>query len=253
MFVENLPGYIKEVLIALLPIAAVFVIFQLLTRRYQKRQIKRIAIGLIYNYVGLVLFLCGVNVGFAPIGAFLGSELASVSFKWVLVPIGMLIGYYIVKAEPAVQVLNEQEEEITGGTISKQMMNLSLSLGVSLAVGISMIRVLTGISIFWIIIPGYVLSLLLSFFVPPIFVGVAFDSGGVASGPMTSTFLLPLSMGACMAIGGNVVTDAFGVVALVAMTPLIAIQLMGLIYSVKSRKHKAALYMLSDDIILEDD
>ena len=156
----------------------------------------------------------------------------------------------VVVNDPA---FNEQVEEITGGTISKQMMNLSLSLGVSLAVGISMIRVLTGISIFWIIIPGYVLSLLLSFFVPPIFVGVAFDSGGVASGPMTSTFLLPLSMGACMAIGGNVVTDAFGVVALVAMTPLIAIQLMGLIYSVKSRKHKAALYMLSDDIILEDD
>ena len=252
-FIKALPHYAEEVIKSLLPVLGAFVVFQLFTRRYRRRQLLKISIGFIYTIIGLILFLTGVNIGFAPVGSLLGGELASKGFRWLLVPIGLLIGYYIVKAEPAVQVLNEQVEEITGGTISKQMMNLSLSLGVSLAVGISMIRVLTGISIFWIIIPGYVLSLLLSFFVPPIFVGVAFDSGGVASGPMTSTFLLPLSMGACMAIGGNVVTDAFGVVALVAMTPLIAIQLMGLIYSVKSRKHKAALYMLSDDIILEDD
>ena len=165
---------------------------------------------------------------------------------------GLVIGYYIVKAEPAVQVLNEQVEEITGGTISRHMMNMGLSAGVAIAVAISMLRVLTGISIFWIIIPGYAIALILSFIVPPIFVGVAFDSGGVASGPMTSTFLLPLSMGACMAVGGNVVTDAFGVVALVAMTPLLAIQIMGLLYSIKSRRRPAALYMLSDDIILED-
>lgn len=236
MFVENLPGYIKEVLIALLPIAAVFVIFQLLTRRYQKRQIKRIAIGLIYTYVGLVLFLCGVNVGFAPIGAFLGSELASVSFKWVLVPIGMLIGYYIVKAEPAIQVLNQQVNSVTNGAISVKMMNRCMSIGVAVSVGLAMLRVLVGIPIQWVILPGYVIALVLSRFVPKIFVGIAFDSGGVASGPMTSTFLLPLSIGVCQAIGGNLMTDAFGVVALVALTPLIAIQLMGILYNYKSSK-----------------
>ncbi len=256
MFVENLPGYIKEVLIALLPIAAVFVIFQLLTRRYQKRQIKRIAIGLIYTYVGLVLFLCGVNVGFAPIGAFLGSELASVSFKWVLVPIGMLIGYYIVKAEPAIQVLNQQVNSVTNGAISVKMMNRCMSIGVAVSVGLAMLRVLVGIPIQWIILPGYVIALVLSRFVPKIFVGIAFDSGGVASGPMTSTFLLPLSIGVCQAIGGNLMTDALGVVALVALTPLIAIQLMGILYNYKSSKlQKAAkepvILPIDSDIIVD--
>lgn len=256
MFVENLPGYIKEVLIALLPIAAVFVIFQLLTRRYQKRQIKRIAIGLIYTYVGLVLFLCGVNVGFAPIGAFLGSELASVSFKWVLVPIGMLIGYYIVKAEPAIQVLNQQVNSVTNGAISVKMMNRCMSIGVAVSVGLAMLRVLVGIPIQWVILLGYVIALVLSRFVPKIFVGIAFDSGGVASGPMTSTFLLPLSIGVCQAIGGNLMTDAFGVVALVALTPLIAIQLMGILYNYKSSKlQKAAkepvILPIDSDIIVD--
>lgn len=179
--------------------------------------------------IGLILFLTGVNTGFAPVGNLLGNSLAASRFKWILIPIGFIIGYYIVKAEPAVKVLNDQVEEITGGTISHKMMNLSLSLGVACAVALSMVRVLTGISIYWIIIPGYILALCLSHFVPPVFVGVAYDSGGVASGPMTTTFLLPFAMGACTAIGGNVVTDAFGIVALVALTPLIAIQVMGLV------------------------
>ena len=172
------------------------------------------SIGFLYTYVGLVLFLTGVNIGFAPVGSLFGSGLAESSFRWLLVPIGIVIGYYIVKAEPAVQVLNEQVEEITGGTVSHKMMNAALSL--------AMVRVLTGLNIYWIIIPGYIISLIFSHFVPPVFVGIAFDSGGVASGPMTSTFLLPLAIGACTAIGGNVVTDAFGIVALVALAPLIA-------------------------------
>ncbi len=251
-FIKALPHYAREVVISLIPVIGAFVIFQLIARRYRKRQLLRISIGFIYTIIGLILFLTGVNIGFAPVGSLLGSELASGTFRWLLIPVGLVIGYYIVKAEPAVQVLNEQVEEITGGTISRHMMNMGLSAGVAIAVAISMLRVLTGISIFWIIIPGYAIALILSFIVPPIFVGVAFDSGGVASGPMTSTFLLPLSMGACMAVGGNVVTDAFGVVALVAMTPLLAIQIMGLLYSIKSRRRPAALYMLSDDIILED-
>ena len=183
----------------------------------------------------------------------MGNSLAASRFKWILIPIGFIIGYYIVKAEPAVKVLNDQVEEITGGTISHKMMNLSLSLGVACAVALSMVRVLTGISIYWIIIPGYILALCLSHFVPPVFVGVAYDSGGVASGPMTTTFLLPFAMGACTAIGGNVVTDAFGIVALVALTPLIAIQVMGLVYSRKTKSPAVALSgELSDDIIIED-
>ena len=166
-----------------------------------------------------------------------------------LLPIGMLIGYYIVKAEPAVQVLNEQVEEITGGTISRHAMNRALQAGVAVAVALAMLRVLTGLSIYWVLIPGYAAALIMSRFVPPVFVGIAFDSGGVASGPMTSTFLLPLAMGACSAVGGNVVTDAFGIVALVALAPLIAIQIMGLLYARRTQAQTAP--NLLDDTVVE--
>ena len=249
VFGRDIPHYLQEVLVSLLPIAAVFLIFQLMTHRYQKRQVKRIVIGLIYTYVGLVLFLCGVNVGFAPVGSFLGHALAELPYNWVLIPIGMLIGYYIVKAEPAIQVLNHQVASVTDGAISVKMMNRCMSIGVAISAGLAMLRVLTGLPIHYIIIPGYVMALILSRFVPKIFVGIAFDSGGVASGPMTSTFLLPLSIGVCEAVGGNLMTDAFGVVALVAMTPLIAIQLMGLVFQIKTARQRklAALYVLPAD------
>ena len=194
----------------------------------------------------MILFLTGVNVGFAPVGSLLGSNLAAQPWKWALVPIGALIGYYIVKAEPAVQVLNKQVEEITNGSISRGAMNLCLSIGVSASVALAMLRVLTGMNIYFLLIPGYVIALVLTKFVPKVFVGIAFDSGGVASGPMTSTFLLPLAMGACTAIGGNVVTDAFGVVAMVAMAPLIAIQIMGALYNLKQKKTVSAAVVMAD-------
>lgn len=234
VFGTELPDFAGEVFISLVPIAAVFAVFQLITRRYNKRDIKRITVGMIYTYVGLVLFLCGVNVGFAQVGAFLGRKLASLAYNWVIIPIGMIIGYYIVKAEPAIQVLNRQVEDVTDGAISVKSMNRSMSIGVAISIGLAMLRVLVGIPIYWIVIPGYVIALVMSRFVPKIFVGIAFDSGGVASGPMTSTFLLPLSIGTCQAVGGNLMTDAFGVVALVALTPLIAIQIMGLVYKFKT-------------------
>jgi hypothetical protein len=242
VFGTSIPAYAREVLVSLFPIVLVFLIFQMFTRRYHRRQLKRIVVGLVYTYAGLVLFLCGVNVGFAPVGSFLGQELASLMFNWILIPIGMLIGYYIVKAEPAIQVLNHQVENVTDGAVSVKAMNRCMSLGVAISVGLAMMRVLTGLPIQWIILPGYLIALVLSRFVPKIFVGIAFDSGGVASGPMTSTFLLPLSIGTCQALGGNLMTDAFGVVALVALTPLIAIQIMGIVYQVKtSSMQKKAL------------
>ena len=236
VFAQGLPLYAREVLLSLVPILWVFLIFQWLTHRYHGLQIKRIIVGFGYTYVGLVLFLCGANVGFAPVGAYLGKELARLSLRWILVPIGALIGYYIVKAEPAIQVLNHQVEAVTNGAISVKMMNRCMQIGVAASVGLAMLRVLTGISIQWFVIPGYIIALVLSRLVPDIFIGIAFDSGGVASGPMTSTFLLPLSIGVCEALGGNLMTDAFGVVALVALTPLIAIQLMGLVYKLKTAK-----------------
>ena len=251
-FLIGLPHYAKEVLISLAPIAAVFGIFQLFSRRYHHRQIIRILVGFLYTYIGLVLFLCGVNVGFAPVGSLLGGEFVASGFSWLLVPIGALIGYFIVKAEPAIQVLNRQVESVTSGAISASAMNICLSVGVAVSVALAMVRVLSGISIYWILIPGYLIALIMSRFVPKIFVGIAFDSGGVASGPMTSTFLLPLCIGASEAVGGNVMTDAFGVVALVAMTPLIAIQIMGVVYKLKDSKMEKVKVSIDDaDEILE--
>lgn len=254
VFAQGLPLYAKEVLLSLVPILWVFLIFQWFTKRYHGLQVKRIIIGFGYTYVGLVLFLCGANVGFAPVGAYLGKELAGVPFRWILVPIGALIGYYIVKAEPAIQVLNHQVEAVTNGAISVKMMNRCMQIGVAASVGLAMLRVLAGISIQWFVIPGYLIALVLSRFVPDIFIGIAFDSGGVASGPMTSTFLLPLSIGVCEALGGNLMTDAFGVVALVALTPLIAIQLMGLVYKLKTagRVHPVPAAIADDcDMIVD--
>ena len=236
LFAVEFPTYLKEIAVSLLPIAAFFLIFNFAAMHLKKKQLIRIGVGLLYTYIGLVVFLTGVNVGFMPAGNYLGSVLAGLPYRWIIVPIGMLIGYFIVMAEPAVYVLMRQVEELTDGAISGEAMKHSLSIGVAVSVGLAMLRVLTGISIFWLLIPGYAIALVLSFFVPKIFTAIAFDSGGVASGPMTATFLLPFAMGACSAVGGNIVTDAFGVVAMVAMTPLITIQGLGVLYRVRSRR-----------------
>lgn len=205
----------------------------------RKRQVVKILVGMLYSYIGLTLFLTGVNVGFMPAGSYLGKQMASLPYRWILVPVAMLIGYYIVKAEPAVQVLNKQVADVTGGSISEKTMMTGLSIGMALSLGFSLFRVITGLPLLAFLLPGYALALGLSFVVPPVFTSIAFDSGGVASGPMTATFLLPLCMGACEALGGNILTDAFGIVAIVAMTPLIIIQLIGLFFELKTRREKA--------------
>lgn len=257
-FSVGFPEYMKEIAISMLPIVAFFFLFQLVSLRLRKKTLLKIIIGLAYTYVGLVLFLTGVNVGFMPAGNYLGNTLASLPYRWVILPIGMIIGFFIVKAEPAVYVLMEQVEEITSGAISGKAMGTSLSIGVSFSVGLAMVRVLTGLPISWMLIPGYALAIILSFIVPNIFTAIAFDSGGVASGPMTATFLLPFAMGACEAVGGNIVTDAFGVVAMVAMTPLITIQILGTVYKIRSLRSQQTeerpvyyLDTLDEDAIIE--
>ena len=240
LFCEALPTYLKEIAVSLLPIMVLFGVFQLAALRMDRRSLGRIGVGLGYTYIGLVLFLTGANVGFMPAGNYLGQVLAGQSFRWVLIPIGMLIGYFIVRAEPAVYVLNKQVEEVTDGAVSAQVMGIALSAGVSISVGLAMVRVLTGISILWFLMPGYAFAIGISFVVPKLYTAIAFDAGGVASGPMTATFLLPLAQGACVAVGGNIVTDAFGVVAMVAMTPLITVQLMGLAAQLKTGRRRAA-------------
>ncbi len=234
-FVNAVPQYSKEVAIAFLPLVGVFVLFQIFCHAFEPRKMARIAMGMLYTYVGLVLFLTGANVGFMPAGRLIGATIAGSggAAKYWLIPVGALMGGLVVAAEPAVHVLKKQVEEATNGNITQKVIGTALSLGVAASVGISMLRVLTGISILPFLIVGYGISLAISFFVPPVYTGIAFDSGGVASGPMTTTFILPFAVGACEALGGNVLTDAFGIVALVAMTPLITIQTVGLYSRIK--------------------
>ncbi len=240
-FVAAIPHYAGEVAAAMVPICVMFLLFQLLTRRFRGAQLLRIISGLVYTYVGLVMFLTGVNVGFMGAGQLIGATIAGSGAPFLLIPVGMLMGYFIVAAEPAVHVLVRQVEEVSMGSISQSAIRQGMSIGVAVSIGIAMLRVLTGISILWFLIPGYAISLALTFIVPQLFTGVAFDAGGVASGPMTATFLLPFAMGACEAAGGNLMTDAFGLVALVAMTPLVAIQLLGLAGRVRKRLADDAL------------
>jgi len=219
----------KEVGIALGLIVVFFLICQVAFLKLPMKRLLRIAIGVAFTYVGLAMFLTGVNVGFMPIGYKLGYTLAQRVSSGVLVLFGLIVGVLVVLAEPAIHVLNVQVEEVTGGLVSKKSMMMGLCIGVGASIALSMIRIVFDFSLVYYVIPGYFISLALSLFVPPVYTAIAFDSGGVASGPMTSGFILPLAVGACVALQGSeaVLRDGFGVVALVAMTPLITIQLLG--------------------------
>ena len=217
-----------EVLIALGLIVVFFLILQFTVLKLPKQKLLQIGIGIVYTYVGLVVFLTSVKVGFMPIGFKLGAEIAEYS-KPLLIVFAFVIGLVVVLAEPAVHVLNKQVEQITNGAVSKKSMLIALSLGVGISIGLSVIRIIYGFSLLYYLIPGYLISLGLSFFVPKIYTAIAFDSGGVASGPLTSSFILPFAVGACAVLCGEqeVLNLAFGIVAMVAMTPLITIQLLG--------------------------
>ena len=252
-YLHAFPEYMKEVTLALLPIVVFFLVFQFVSLRLRKLPFLRVMVGILYTYAGLVLFLTGVNVGFSPVGYALGAALTEGWKLWLLIPLAMLMGWFIINAEPAVHILNRQVEDLSAGAISAKAMGLSLSIAVATANGLAMVRVLTGISILWFLVPGYAVALAMMFVVPRTFTAIAFDSGGVASGPLTATFMLPFAMGASEALGGNVMTDAFGLVALVAMMPLITVQAMGGIYVLKSKRgaEKAAALPYDEREIIE--
>ena len=249
LFIHGLGEHAVDVLVALAPIIVFAVLFQILTHAFNKGQMIKMAIGIVYVLVGLAVFLTGANVGFLPTGTAIGTRIAQIGGGWLLIPISMLLGYFIVKAEPSVYVLNKLVETMSAGAISGETTGLGLSIGVSVALGLAALRIITGISILWFLIPGYVIALTLSFFVPKIFVGISFDSGGVASGTMMSAFVLPLCMGACNALNGNVMTDAFGCVAFVAMAPIIAIQICGFAYKVKAEDRARKFVSASESFI----
>ena len=248
-YLSSFPHYIVEVAKAVLPIVIFFFVYQAFTKPLGKKQIFKILIGLAYTFVGLVLFLTGANVGFMPAGYLIGTGIGQSAFSFIVIPIGMLIGFFIVVAEPAVQVLQKQVEDVTSGAIPKKALAFALEIGVAISVGIAMLRSLTGIPIMYFLIPGYVIALTLSFFVDDIFSSIAFDSGGVASGAMTTAFLLPFAIGVCEATGNNIATDAFGTVAMVAMTPLIAIQILGVVYKARIRKLDTVQSLTLEEII----
>ena len=240
----------EEVAVALGLIVLFFLICQVLFLKLSFRHLKKIALGVIFTYIGLVMFLTGVNVGFMPVGYKLGYELAQFS-PGLLVAFGLLAGVLVVLAEPAIHVLNSQVEDVTGGLVTKKSMMIGLCVGVGGALTLSMIRIIFDFSLIYYVIPGYFISLALSLFVPPVYTGIAFDSGGVASGPMTSGFILPFAVGACISLQGPdaVLRDAFGVVALVAMAPLITIQLLGFrgILAEKRNERRAMKRILDAD------
>lgn len=249
-YLEGFADYASEVAIALSPILAFFILFQIASRAFRKRQIVRILIGFAYTFAGLTIFLSGSNVGFMPVGRLVGQGLAQLWGGWLLIPVGMVIGYFVVAAEPAVHVLNKQVERMSAGAISSSAMMKGLCIGVCISLGLAMTRILTGINIMWILVPGYLIALVLTFFTPPIFTGIAFDSGGVASGAMVSSFVLPMAIGACSVLNPEaIMTQAFGCVSFVALTPLISIQILGIVYKHRTRKIKRNFLSVEDRVL----
>lgn len=232
---HQLFAFTKEVLIALTPVVIIFLLLQIIKLKLPRKQMIKIGIGILYTLIGLTLFLTGINIGFMPAGTYLGNAIGSLSYNYILIPLSILIGFFVVSAEPAVHVLNKQVEDITSGAISKKMMMAGLSIGVGGALALSMVRIIAGISIWYFILPGYLIALILSFYVPNLFTAIAFDSGGVASGTMAAAFLLPFATGVSDALGGSAMLDAFGIIALIAMMPLVTVQIIGLIYKIKMK------------------
>ena len=239
-FVHELSILWLESLIAILPLIVIFLAFQIKAFHLRGKHLRRMIKGLVYTYIGLVVFLTGVNAGFMDVGAIVGSKVAQLDRSIYVVLIGFVIGFVTILAEPAVLVLTHQIEEVTSGYVKRRVVFGALTIGVGLAVALSMIRIVVpGIQLWHILLPGFLISVGMSFFVRKLFVGIAFDSGGVASGPMTATFILAFSQGVASVYSDqDVLTNAFGMIALVAMTPIITLQILGLIFQIKAREPK---------------
>lgn len=237
-FLYEFPKILKEIIFILSPITIIFFIFNKVRFKLNTKNRNRILKGLLYSYIGLVLFLVGVNAGFMDVGKIVGGGIARLEQSWVLPLIGFLLGMMVVLAEPAVYVLTEQVEEVTSGYIPRKIILAALSVGIAFAVSMSMLRImLPGLKLWHFLLPGFGIAIILVYIVPPIFVGIAYDAGGVASGPITATFILAFSQGAAYEIEtANVLVDGFGVIAMVAMMPLVALQVLGLLFKIKAKK-----------------
>jgi hypothetical protein len=237
-FLHEFPIVAGEILLALAPILIIFVVANKRSSLVSRRSFRRIMFGVLLTFAGLVVFLVGVFAGFMDMGSEIGMRIASMENKNYVVILGFVLGFVTILAEPAVHVLTRQIEDVTSGYVNRKMVLLFLSIGVGTAVALSMVRILTpDLELWQYLLPGYAICLGLMFFVPKMFVGMAFDSGGVASGPMTATFVLSYSQGAAESVeSADVLIDGFGIIAMVAMTPIISLQILGLIYKIKTKK-----------------
>lgn len=237
-FIEKIPVITFEILLALLPILIIFIIFQKVKFKLSKRSFRKVLFGMLFTFIGLVIFLVGVNAGFMDVGTVVGKSIAALDNKIYVIIVGFVLGFVTILAEPAVYVLTHQIEDVTSGYVKRKVVMFTLAIGVGFAVALSMVRILVPeVKLWHYLLPGYLVSIAMSYFVPKLFVGMAFDSGGVASGPMTATFILAFAQGVAEAIeGADVLIDGFGMIAMVAMTPIIALQILGFIFKIKSRK-----------------
>lgn len=234
-YITQLFTCFKDVIVSIFPILVVFFIYQGLTKRVKKKEFRKIILGTLITIIGLTIFLVASNVGFLNMGYYIGNYFASIGYKEILIPIIMILAFFISIAEPAVVILLDQIEEFTAGGISNNLLKIALAIGVSLAAGLSLHRAFTGTSFMTYAFIGYGIALLLTFFIPKVFTAIAFDAGGATGGSLTTTFLLPIAIGSCVALGGNVYTDAFGLASMVSLVPIITVEIVGLIYDVKSR------------------
>lgn len=240
MIINMLDGVtevIKDVFVALLPLLLVFILFQTLWIKLPKKHFHNILKGFVFAFVGLVFFLHGVNIGFMPIGEYMGQVIGATSYSWILIPIGFVLGLVITLAEPGVKVLNIEVEKFSGGAINKKIMLIFLSLGVATAISISMLKIVTGISLWYFILPGYIIAFILTRYVSSTFIAIAFDSGGVTTGPMIVTFISSLSLGFATSTGGSAL-DGFGMISLVALTPILSVLILGYIYEKKQKENQ---------------
>jgi len=248
-FFDTIPHNLLEVALIILPILIIFMLFQFFLLKLPAKKVGIIILGLFFVYVGIVLFFTGVNVGFLPIGSEIGSVIVGKENSWIFVPIACVIGFVIVLAEPAVHVLTHQVELLTDGRIPSKTILMCVCIGVAISLGLCALRVLCQFSIWWVLVPAYAISIVLAFIVPHIFTGIAFDSGGVATGAMATTFVLPLIMGACASLGADSMLYAFGTLSFIAVTPLITIQFLGLVVKIANkRKQKAEEKMIEKDL-----
>ena len=246
-FIVHFTSSFRDVLICILPIVGMFLASQIIDHSISRNKIIKIGIGILFSVVGLTLFLTGVSSGFIEMGYKIGSIFTSNDYRYLLIPIGMILGYIIINVEPSVKILNKRIEGLTEGSISEKMINLCISIGVCLAIGISLCRIFFNIPMIYVVVPGYFIAGVLMYFTPKMFMTIAFDSGGAASGTMTTSFLLPLCIGACEILGGNILADAFGVGALVALAPIITIQIVGIMYNHKLKTKDN--YLFNEEII----